>query len=152
PSGAATSAGASKTPLKQNQFGGSFGGPILQNRAFFFGSYEGYRLDAGLNLIEAVPSNAAWARAVPAVQALRPGFLSSAGFIVPNASNNPDFDIAQLQAKQHVEENSFSGRVDFKVSPNWSTYIRVTHDSGVANLPESVSGRFTHITDRPTNA
>src|SRR6185436_12111167 len=65
--GTATSAGTNKTGLKQNQFGGSIGGPIFQNRAFFFGSYEGYRLDAGLNLIEAVPSNAAWARAVPAV-------------------------------------------------------------------------------------
>lgn len=32
------------TPLKQNQFGGNFGGPILRNRTFFFGSYEGLRI------------------------------------------------------------------------------------------------------------
>ena len=56
-----------KSPLKQNQFGGSIGGPIVKDRAFFFGSYEGYRLDAGKNFVEAVPSAAAWARAVPAV-------------------------------------------------------------------------------------
>src|SRR4029079_2339687 len=136
----------------QSQFGGSIGGPIFQNRAFFCGSYGGYRLDAGLNLIEAVPSNAAWLKAVPAVGALRPAFLSSAGFIVPNASTNPDFDIAQLQAKQHVEENALSARVDVKLNQNWSTYVRVSHDRGIADLPESVSGRFTHITDRPTNA
>jgi hypothetical protein len=30
-------------PYHQNQFGGSFGGPILKNRLFFFGNYEGYR-------------------------------------------------------------------------------------------------------------
>src|SRR5436190_13463997 len=35
-----------KSPLKQDQFGGSIGGPILKDKAFFFGSYEGYRLDA----------------------------------------------------------------------------------------------------------
>lgn len=30
-----------KSKLKQNQFGGSFGGPIARGRGFFFGSYEG---------------------------------------------------------------------------------------------------------------
>ena len=33
----------SKQVLKQNQFGGTFGGPIIRNRAFFFFSYEGLR-------------------------------------------------------------------------------------------------------------
>ena len=74
----------------------------MKDRAFFFGSYEGYRLDAGINIVEAVPSAAAWARAVPAIAALRPGFLAPGAVILPGASANPDFDIAQLQTPQTV--------------------------------------------------
>ncbi len=32
------------TPLKQNQFGGSFGGPIIHQKAFFFADYEGLKV------------------------------------------------------------------------------------------------------------
>src|SRR5204863_8425372 len=103
-----------KSALDLDQFGFSIGGPVLRDRAFFFGSYEGYRLDAGVNFVEAVPSDAAWSRAVPAVAPLRPGFLAPGAVILPGASTNPDFDIAQNQATQHVDENAFSGRVDLR--------------------------------------
>jgi len=33
--------GQPRPDLKQNQFGGSFGGPIRQNKTFFFGEYQG---------------------------------------------------------------------------------------------------------------
>jgi hypothetical protein len=36
-----------KPILKQNQFGGSIGGPIMRNRLFGFGYYEGYRNKRG---------------------------------------------------------------------------------------------------------
>ncbi len=36
-------AGQDKPAFKQNQFGGSFGGPAIKNKLFFFGNYEGYR-------------------------------------------------------------------------------------------------------------
>jgi hypothetical protein len=34
---------ATRPPVVFNQFGGSFGGPVIRNRLFFFGVYEGYR-------------------------------------------------------------------------------------------------------------
>ena len=46
-----------KQPLRLDQFGGSIGGPIVSNKVFFFGSYEGLRQDTGLSFVESVPSN-----------------------------------------------------------------------------------------------
>jgi hypothetical protein len=137
--------------LKQNQFGGSIGGPLAKDRAFFFGSYEGYRLDAGLNFIEAIPSSAAWARGVAAIQPLRNGFLAPGGVILSGASANPDFDIAQLQTAQRVTENAFSARVDFKASTNWSSYARLFRDNGTNKEPQGVTGRVFQTTAKPTN-
>jgi Carboxypeptidase regulatory-like domain len=37
-----------KPELRQNQFGGSIGGPIWRDRTFFFGDYEGFRAVTGV--------------------------------------------------------------------------------------------------------
>ncbi len=147
-----THAGLPKSLLKQNQFGGSLGGPIARNRAFFFGSYEAYRLKAGVNIVEAVPSAAAWARAVPAIAVWRPGFLAPGAVILPGQSTNPDFDIAQLQTPAEVQENAYSGRFDFKLTNRWSSYVRVFGDRGISDQPDSVSGRVVHTEAKPRNA
>src|SRR6185369_4417290 len=38
------SAGAPIPPFRQNQFGGSLGGPVMRNRTFFFMNFEGQRV------------------------------------------------------------------------------------------------------------
>ena len=48
-------AGQSIPPLRQNQFGGSLGGPAVQNRTFFFASYEGQRMKRSLTRTFSVP-------------------------------------------------------------------------------------------------
>jgi Carboxypeptidase regulatory-like domain/TonB-dependent Receptor Plug Domain len=46
-------------PLKQNQFGGSIGGPVLKNRMFYFGTYQGTRTSTASNgQVAFVPSAA----------------------------------------------------------------------------------------------
>jgi hypothetical protein len=40
-------AGVAKGELRQNQFGATIGGPVIKNKIFFFGDYEGLRRVAG---------------------------------------------------------------------------------------------------------
>ncbi|HEV2500548.1 MAG TPA: carboxypeptidase-like regulatory domain-containing protein [Terriglobia bacterium] len=42
----------------QNQFGGTFGGPIIKNKVFFFGSFEGYRETIPFQVVTSVPTAA----------------------------------------------------------------------------------------------
>ena len=44
-----------KPAYKQNQFGGSLGGPIKKNKLFFFGDYEGFRQSQGQTFTSSVP-------------------------------------------------------------------------------------------------
>ena len=45
-----------KPKTRQNQFGGSLGGPIKSNRTFFFVDYDGYRLTQGVPFLITVPT------------------------------------------------------------------------------------------------
>jgi Carboxypeptidase regulatory-like domain len=47
-----------QTPYKQNQFGGTLGGPIRKNKTFFFYSYEGLRLREGITSLATIPTQA----------------------------------------------------------------------------------------------
>jgi hypothetical protein len=45
-----------KPITRQNQYGGSLGGPIKSNKTFFFADYEGYRLKQGVPSLITVPT------------------------------------------------------------------------------------------------
>jgi hypothetical protein len=45
-----------KPPFRQNQYGAAVGGPILRNRTFFFGNFEGLRIRKGITVAGSVPT------------------------------------------------------------------------------------------------
>src|SRR5262249_32853039 len=61
--------GLPRPPLRQNDFGGVIGGPVMRNRTFFFASYEGLRVTQPLTAVNyTVPSLAARSAAPAALQ------------------------------------------------------------------------------------
>ena len=47
-----------KPDFKQNQFGGTLGGPVFRDKTFFFGDYQGHREDQGQTFLSTVPTRA----------------------------------------------------------------------------------------------
>src|SRR5438105_2247861 len=148
-----------KSKLRLNQFGGSIGGPLKQNKAFFFFSYEGYRLRSGINAIEAVPGQASRICAPPlgtgaiacnaATAALIPAFRSPAAVTL---RTGPDlFDTVQLQANNIVNESSVALRVDYKLNQKHSTFFRFFRDQAFNSQPDGVTGRRIVIKQIPQN-
>jgi hypothetical protein len=66
--------GLKKAALRQNDFGGVLGGPIIKDKLFFFGSYEGLRVRQPLIANTYVPTLATLASASAGVQPLLNAF------------------------------------------------------------------------------
>ncbi len=138
--------GASKTPLRLNQFGGSIGGPIKKDKLFFFASIEALRQRAGLNIIETVPSAAARARAVSSIKPLVDAYP-----VGTQSTSNADLDLAQLAASSSVNEHYGSIRLDYRFSDKYTLYARYFRDQGEATSPLSVTGSYQALTAVPQN-
>ncbi len=152
-----------KQQLELNQFGGSVGGPLKSNKAFFFFSFEGLRQQTGLSFTEAVPSDEA-IRRVMAGEPIGSGAGQSAArtqAVAPllagfpratQATANPLVGLASLSSVADQDENTLSFRVDHRFSDRQSIYARLLYSQGEVDTPDrTVTARRVRAEQSPKN-
>jgi hypothetical protein len=106
---------------KQNDFGGVIGGPILHDKLFFFGSYEGLRLRVPESKINIVPTSYARSQASAAVAPLLAAYpLPSSGQDLPGEYTGQFF--AGFSNPSTL--NATSIRLDWNPTPKLNLFVR----------------------------
>ncbi len=85
--------GANPPSFRRNQYGGTLGGPIKQNKSFFFVNYEGLREGLGRTAIATVPDANARNGLVPCASAPAAPCVSGLANVGVNARTKPILDL-----------------------------------------------------------
>jgi len=119
----ANRAGLPKPEERQNDFGGTFGGPIVKDRTFFFFSYEGLRLRLPETTLSTVPDLNARMNAIPAMQP----YLNA--YPIPNGPDNAATGVAQFNASYSnpATLNAYSLRIDHKLTSKLTLFGRYNY-------------------------
>ena len=142
--------GLPKPEERQNDFGGTFSGPIMKDRTFFFFSYEGLRLRLPQVALDTVPDASftpggttnSRGNAIPALQPYLNAFPlpnpSSPEIFVPcNPASDPTCPPSGLKASGTAQFNAsysnaagldaYSLRIDHKLSNKWTLFGRYNY-------------------------
>jgi hypothetical protein len=132
-------------PFRRNQFGASFGGPVKQNRIFFFANYEGLRQRQGVTVIATVPDANARLGIIPgkAPIVVNPAvapYLDPAIWPLPNGPNNGDGTGKYItNFSSSTTENYALARMDFHLSDKDTVYWRYVFDPSNAVLAQPIA-------------
>ena len=137
-----------RPPFSRNQFGGTLGGPIRRERAYFFAAYEGFRQSLGISQVDTVPTAQARAGQLstqtvtvdPAVQRFMNAFMP-----LPNGQILPggDTGIYNFAGQQVIPENYFDSRVDLNLSSRDKFYTTYLLDVATVRQPDEFNNKTT---------
>jgi hypothetical protein len=130
-----------KAKERQNDFGGTFNGPLWKDHTFFFFSYEGLRLRLPATELTTVPDLASRQNALPAVQP----FLSA--FPLPNGFDDTTTHVAQFNASfsNPASLDAYSLRIDHRIGDKLSVFGRYNYS------PSDVIQRGVTLRNTPIN-
>jgi outer membrane receptor protein involved in Fe transport len=122
------------SPFKNNQFGASLGGPIVRNRTFFFGAYEGQRERVTSDFLLGVPTSAQ---------------ISAAENLLIGQGSTPNPALVKLLAKYYptptqVDTTTGNGTAEVGVPDKNdlnSAIIKIDHQ---INERETLTGRYAY--------
>ena len=145
--------------FRRNQFGGSIGGPVRQDKTFFFATYEGLREALGETNIAVVPDNNARQGLIP--DPANPGQLRNVGvapqvrpyipilFGEPNGRNFGDGTAEHIAAPSRVGRQDFVlGRIDHHFSEKDSLFGRYNFQDNLLFDPDAGSLTARSSTNR----
>lgn len=131
--------------LRKNQFGGSLGGPLVRNKAFYFFNYEGLRQTQGTTQVITVPDVNARSGIVNGVRVGVNAAIAPVLTLYPAATRQTAAQAAQGVGQTDVinsvagHENYLVGRVDYTATNRTSLFARYTADTASVAEPNSGS-------------
>ena len=135
-------------PFSLHQFGGNFGGPIKQNKLFFYANYEGLRQSLGQTFTNFVPNAAYRAQVLARSPELKPIIDA---FPTGGTPVDAITDEVSLVAKDTVRENAVMARFDYVWSNKTTMYARYNVDHAYIDNPTDALGTHNVIPHVPTN-
>ena len=141
--------GSTLPPFTLNQFGASFGGPVIQNKAFFYLNYEGLRQSLGQTFENFVPNDAFRAQVLAQSPVLAPilNAYPTGGTPVDSITN-----MITKVATDTIREDAGMARFDYRFTDANSAYVRYNIDNAYIDSPDwTPSGDHNVIPHIPTN-
>jgi len=126
----------SKPPLTFNQFGSSIGGPIVKDKVFIFGAYEGYR-EAGRLVVQ---GNVPTPRLRDAMIAAVPDYKLYADTVwpLPNLPYDPRGTVGLYLDSRHysLDENNATAKMDTRIFGNSTLAVTYGRSRPNRSLPQ----------------
>ena len=151
-------------PLDRKQFGGAFGGPLVQDKTFFFASYSGLRQEETYYRNTAVVPTALERAGDFSLSSIKPRDpvtgVAFPGNIIPSArfdiaaktiqdryvplSNLPN-NFYEVRAADPINTNEGTIKIDHQFSPTQSFAFSYFHQRGVDTQPLTLTGNIPWV-------